>query len=262
MSNPTKNGLIAIIFVLTLSIGGFVFATYSPGKTGSLNLQLGEYVVEMELDEGELSIRDLILQFQRDEDVKRESQALLREFGGYYQASDPNVVEAIAVFGSDSEVAEKLHQKLSDLDSPFERESHFFYDVQDTSLVYALENLDFDHAVSQSLRQMLNERRGPFEESTKEVLLSVPAGNNIIEGRAAACKGGAYFRKNLAIWNLDRTREIDVWVSGQFPCTEDELDPEHTLSKLIQLSYADISRLLGPSPLSETEPALAQILVD
>jgi hypothetical protein len=192
---------------------------YKSDKPGSLKLQVGDSQLKINLVGDTLSIKSMLDHLFKDETTKRESGALLKEFGSFYQPSDP-------------------------------------------SLVTVLEQQDIQSEVAKRLRNLLYSLKGPFEEQAKEILLSVPQGNRIPAGRAASCKGSTFYRREIRIFNLQRTNSISAYVSGSFPCPEVEIDDQKEIGKLIQISYLDMKKLIGDSTLIAKEPGFAEILID
>ena len=249
---------IAIIII----VGIFSFVLFESKRPGSLKLQLGDNQLEMSLEGDTLSVKKMLDLLFKDDLVKRESGALLKEFGNFYQASDPSIVEVIEDQDIESAVANKLRQLLYRLKGPFDRSKHTFYNVEDVQMVDAIEKLGFDHSVSKELRELLIYRKGPFEEQAVEIRISVPAGNRIKEGRAASCKGNDFYRREIRIFNHQRTNSISTFVSGSFPCTKKETDSKNDITKLIQISFSDMKQLIGDSTLSGKELGYAEILID
>jgi hypothetical protein len=226
-----------------------------------LKIQIGDSELDISLEGDSLSVRNMLDVLFKDDETRRESSALLKEFGGYYEPADPAIIEVIAQQDVQSEVSVRLRNMLNNLRGPFDRSLHTFYDIQDTEIVDAIETLGYDHPVSDQLRELLAFRKGPFEEKAKEVFLSVPAGNNIPIGRAASCANNEFYRKEIIIYNKLKTNSIFVYVSSRFPCPELE-NGESNLNKLIQLTYDEMKKLIGDSPLSEFEMGFAEVLVD
>jgi len=61
---------------------------------------------------------------------------------------------------------------------------------------------------------------------------------------------------------LQRTKSISIFVSGSFPCPEVDNEANNDISKLIQISFGDIKKLIGNSALGQTEHGFAEILID
>lgn len=253
-----------LIYALTIIviIVIFSFLLYRSDKPGSFKLQVGDNQLEMALEGDTLSIKKMLNHLFKDDEAKRESRALLKEFGSFYLPSDPGLVEVIEKQDAESEVAKKLRSLLYNLKGPFERSTHTFYDVQDVDLVDAIEKLGFDHPVSKELRELLIYRKGPFKEQAEEIILSVPSGNRIQTGRAASCKGNKFYRREIRIFNLQRTNSVSAYVSGSFPCPENDREVRSDINKLIQISYADMKNLIGTSTLGRKEPGFAEIVID
>jgi hypothetical protein len=264
MTHFTKTKKPHLIYgaVLVIIVGVFSLLLYKSDKPGSLKLQLGDSQLEINLEGDSLSIKSMLDHLFKDETTKRESGALLKEFGSFYQPSDPSLVTVLEQQDVQSEVAIRLRSLLYNLKGPFERSAHTFYDVQDVHIVDAIERLGFDHAVSKELRELLVYRKGPFEEQAKEILLSVPQGNGIPEGRAASCTGSEFYRREIRIFNLQRTNSISAYVSGSFPCPEADTEGQDEIGKLVQISNLDMKKLIGDSTLIAKEPGFAEILID
>lgn len=250
-------GVVIVIIVAIFSI-----LLFKANKPGSLKLQVGNNQLEMTLEGDTLSIKKILDKLLKDKESARESGALLREFGHFYQPTDPGLVDEIEQQGVESEVSKRLRALLYNLSGPFERSSHTFYNVQDVEMVDAIEKLGFDHPVSKELRALLIYRKGPFEERAKEILLSVPSGDSIPKGRAAACKGNEFYRREIRVFNAQRTRSVTVYVSGSFPCPEINQDKESDIGNLVQISYTDMKDLIGDSPIIGKERGFAEILID
>jgi hypothetical protein len=243
-------------------IGVFSFLLYKSDKPGSLRFQIGDNELEISLEGDTLTIKNMLDHLFKDETTKRESSALLKEFGSFYQPSDPGLVEVIEQQDIESEVAKKLRHLLYDLKGPFERSTHTFYDVEDVHIVDAIEKLGFDHAVAKELRELLIYKKGPFEEQTIEIIISAPSENRIAAGRAASCNGSKFYKREIRIFNLQRTNSISAYVSESFPCLESDKEEKSEIGKLIQISSADMKNLMGDSPLGENKPGIAEILID
>ncbi len=253
-----------LIYAVVLIIVVVIFSAllYKAEKPGTLKLQLGDNKLEMTLEGDELSVKKMLDILFKDKEAKRESSALLKEFGDYYQPTDPSIVSALEKQNKESEVSKELRTLLYNLRGPFDRSTHSFYNVEDVHIVDAIEKLGFDHAVSKELREMLIYRRGPFQEKAKGIFISVPAGNRIKKGRAASCKGNEFFRREIRVFNVQRTNSVSVYVSGSFPCPETDSENPAEISKLVQLSYDDMKLLIGDSPVIGKESAFAEILID
>lgn len=258
---PTNPHLIYGVSIVIIVII-FSFILYKSEKSGTLKLQLGDNQLEMSIEGDTLSIKNMLDHLFKDENTKRESGALLKEFGSFYQPNDPSIVAIIEKQDIGSEVANKLRTLLYGLKGPFQRSAHTFYNVENVDVVDAIEKLGFDHAVSKELRELLVYRKGPFEEKAEEVFISVPTGNKIPIGRAASCKGNKFFRREIRIFNTQRTNSISTYVSGSFPCPEIENDNNNKIGKLIQISFSDMKKLIGESPLVAKETGYAEILID
>ncbi|WP_444928978.1 hypothetical protein ACJJIF_14095 [Microbulbifer sp. SSSA002] len=247
--------------IIVLVVMSFCLLLYKNESNGSLRVKVGNNELELQIDGDSraVSIRRVLNQLFQDEEASRESKALLKEFGNFYLPTDPELIGEIEKQPLQSEVSERLRELLYGLKGPFNRQAHNYYDIENVQIVDALSGLEFNHPVSKGLRELLIYRRGPFEERSKEVLLSVPAGNNIPAGRAASCRGNDFFRREIRIFNAQRTHSISVFVSGSFPCNTDTANDIH---RLIQLSYADMKNLLGDSPMGAKEPALAEIMIN
>ncbi|WP_445359181.1 hypothetical protein [Microbulbifer sp. ANSA005] len=263
MSAGKPNRNIHIIYgsILVLIVLSFCFFLYKSEKIGSLRIKVGNSELELQVDgnNSAVSIRSVLGKLFQDEEARRESKALLKEFGNFYLPTDPELIGEIEKQPIKSDVSQRLRELLYGLKGPFDRKAHSYYDIKSVQVVDAIRGLEFNHPVSKGLREMLIYRRGPFEERSKEVLLSVPAGNSIPSGRAASCRGNDFFRREIRIFNTQRTNSISVFVSGSFPCTADTSNDIH---RLIQLSYADMKNLLGDSPVGAKEPALAEIMMN
>ncbi|WP_444934463.1 hypothetical protein [Microbulbifer sp. JTAC008] len=247
--------------IIALIVLSFCFLLYKSESNGSLRVKIGNNELELQIDDNNqsVSIRALLDKLFQNEEASRESKALLKEFGNFYLPTDPELIGEIEKQPVKSQVSRRLRELLYGLKGPFDRQAHSYYDVESLQVIDAISGLEFNHPVSKGLREMLIYRRGPFEERSKEVLLSVPAGNSIPSGRAASCRGNDFFRREIRIFNTQRTNSISVFVSGSFPCTADTSNDIH---RLIQLSYADMKKLLGDSPVGAKEPALAEIMMN
>lgn len=258
--NTMKIHIVYGIFIL-LIVGIFSYVVLVGNKSGSLKVIIGDTEVDINLAGDSLSVRSMLDTLFKDDDTKRESTALLKEFGGYYEPADPAIVEVIAQQDVQSEVSVRLRNMLDNLRGPFDRSLHTFYDIQDADIVDAIETLGYEHAVSYQLRELLAYRRGPFEEKAKEVLLSVPEGDNIPSGRAASCTSNEFYRKEIRIYNKLKTNSVSVYVSSRFLCPEIE-NGDDNLGRLIQLPYEEMEKLIGDSPLAELESGFAEIIVE
>ncbi|MGR5221843.1 hypothetical protein ACPV4B_16575 [Vibrio parahaemolyticus] len=252
-----RNYAIAAVVIIVVL---FVVFLYGTGNSGALKLKVGDSELEMKVEDNTLSIKEMLELLLKDEDTKRESAALLKEFGNFYKPTDPALIQEIAQQNIKSEVSQQLRSLLYDLKGPFVRSAHTFYDVEKVQIVNAIETLGFDHPVSLKLRELLRYRKGPFEEHAKEILVSVPSGNRIPSGRAASCKGNEFYRREVKIFNHQRTHSISVYVSGSFPCPNK--DPDSEINHLIQLSFNDMKNLIGDSPIRKKETAFAEISID
>lgn len=259
MTNASENSALKpmiIIIAVVLVVGIFAFAVVKSNQPGILKLKIGENELEMTMNDGSVTAREMLELLFRNDDAKRESIVILREFGNLYQPDDPMLVDVLAQKDEDSEISKKLLGLLNRLDGPFQRSRHSFYDINDVTLIDAIEQLPFDHPVALKLRILLQKRKGPFVEQFQEVQISVPEGNRIQEGRGAACTGGKFYGRELKIHNQQRSAQVSVYVSGRFPC-----EPDSELHSLIQLNSEEMSKLLGHTAFLRMEVAYAEILI-
>jgi hypothetical protein len=258
----TKLGVhITYVFALIVIVVVFSVLLERTGKTGSLKVQFGESMVEMKLDEGKASVKELLDFLFGDEVRQRETKALLKEFHHFYKVTDSELISEIEVQQGTSEVSEELRGLLYGLRGPFERSLHTFYNIERLDIISAIEKLGFDHPISNGLRGLLNYRKGPFEEQATQILVSVPKNNLIKTGRAASCKENKFFRRSVRIFNKQLTRSIDVYVSGRFPCKVLD-DGASALGNLLQLSFEDMKELIGDSSLMGKEIGFAELNLD
>ena len=262
--NKVRSGIWVhfIYAVLIISIiGVFALLIQEKGRKGSVTIKYRETTVEMHIEDGTTTVKNLLDFLFSEEDRKKETMALLKEFYRVYDIADTALISEIEKQKGSSEISEELRGLLYELRGPFERSLHTFYNIEKPDIVSAIEKLGFEHPVSEGLRSLLNYRKGPFEENAAIVFLSVPQGVPIKLGRAASCKNNKFYRRCIRIFNKQRTRSIDVFVSGRFPCPENS-ETNGDIFKLLQLSYEDMNNLIGNSPLMEKETGYAEITLD
>lgn len=246
----------AYLGFIALIAGAFLYVVLIGGRSGSLQIIVGDNQVDMNVSGRSLPIEEILQNLLSEENEER-TLAILRKSADLYLPSDPAIVAAIAKQGVDSEVANGMRGLLYSLDGPFQRSQHTFYDMEDIGIMKAIEELAFDHVVSQSLRNLVARRRGPFETRATEVLLSVPEGNRIPEGVGATCDSNRFHREDITVFNAQRSKSVDISVTNYFPCPEAD-DP---MAKLIQLSYVDMRKLVGLSPIAHTENGYAALRI-
>lgn len=223
MPDMNKKSVMAIVGVIISAIAiiivGFFIYMFYWGKTGSIKIRLSDnQLVEINLE------------------GKKEKNL-----------SIDKILDELLVKDENKRIATVALLKKHDL-----------YEVSgtDTTIVSAIEKLAFDAPVSKAIRDLLNSHKGPFKYPEEKVELSVPSGVHIQEGKGASCKKNEFYRKEITVFNEDRTKYISsVYVNGHFPCPEND---KSGLIKLIQLSRADMEKLIGDSPLNHKEIGYVQ----
>lgn len=166
MSKPINQNYYIVGAIIVVCL--FAILIYTTGNSGALKLKVGDSELEMRVEQNTLSVKNMLEVLLKDDDTKRESAALLKEFGNFYEPTDPALIQELEHQNIESEVSKQLRRLLYDLKGPFKRSAHTFYDIERVQIVNAIETLGFNHPVSKKLRELLIYRRGPFEEHAKK----------------------------------------------------------------------------------------------
>ncbi|WP_155849248.1 hypothetical protein [Alcanivorax sp. 97CO-6] len=252
----TNATIIAVIAVLGL-LAVLAYTFYSNSKT-KITVNVGDNSIDMELDNSQLKAVEILNLLFNEQNRKRETQALLKEFHNVYYAYDPLITEELAKLKGDEDVAQKLRELLSDLQGPFHRKYHKFYNIEDKSIIDAIEKLGYDHQVSSALRDLMVHAKGPFKEIAKPMRFSVPGGNRIQVGKGASCRSNPYFRRTVKIFDQTKTRMADIIVEQSFDCPVSNDTEESELIDLIQISFQDMKKLVGDAAIPKFEPGFAK----
>ena len=277
--NPSRKYLVNNIVIAVLLTVGLIsiliYTDVTESKT-KVTLNIGDNSVDLELDNSELQAVEILNLLFKEENRKRETQALLKEFYDVYYVEDPQLVDELAVVSGDARISIELRQLLKELRGPFHRKFHKFYDIEDKSIINAIEKLGFVADTGIGNRAAVHDNRlirgveeyvigdlvvhakGPFKEVARPMRFSVPSGNKISEGKGASCRSNPYFRKKIRIFDQTKTRSADILVEYPFDCPVSSSDEESELIDLIQISYTDMKNLIGDSPVPKFEPGYAK----
>ena len=197
-----------------------------------------------------IPINNVIQQIFNDEATKRLFLVLLKEERDLYQPTDPEIVKAIGELKYDDKVSEGLRKLSTSHIGPFEEQGTA--DEPDASS----EKKNPETKVRIRDQPDKKDQSNNIEQRT-EVSLSVPAGNRIKQGKAASCRDNQFSRQDVKILNEQQKKSVTVFVGNSFDCPE----KYKYLKDLIQLSYADMKELIGPSPLHRLEKGFAQRVI-
>lgn len=255
-SNYTKVLLIKV-FALVVAFVFILFAFNRPSQS-TLKIDIGGQIIELGIQNDEVKISVLISKLFESEVSKVQTEALLREFHKLYYIEGHNLVNIIESIDENSFLSQKLRELLGGLRGPFRRDLHSFYNIQDTEIAEAIEKLGYDHKVSVALRKLLIYRKGPFASQEKEIIITLPSGNEIKEGFAASCRQNEFYRENIRIFDSKRRKSIDVYVRNPIGCSSEQIE----LFNLIHLSQADMQKLLDGSPILKHQKAFGILQIE
>lgn len=246
-----KNSNFDIIFkaVIALSIVSFlayfVYEAFTSQSKSKLKVDLGGYIVEVDINNDYVEINSIISKLFETETNRITTQALLREYYRLYDINDPQLVEYIKKIDQQAFLAEELRELLAELKGPFKRELHSFHDVTNTEIATAIKDLGYTHPVAEALRKLLKRREGPFEEIEKEIEVRLSANKQLKAGYASACRKNFFFGREIRVFNEARSRSSWLYVNDAIPhCTGAESE------KVIEISEHDLRSLLGELPVA------------
>lgn len=247
-----------VLGVLALAIFG-VIAAKDTTQSSNIKINVGENSIEMGFEKDGLTLRQILDELFKDEDQRRETYALLREFNEVYELNDERLIHRISREPGNTALADRFRRLLFMLQGPFDRDFHKYYDVEQESVVEAIAGLDYDHKVARRIRDLRNESKGPFEERIKPVRIGILEDGKIATGYAAVCRNGDYYREQIHLFEPNYEKIITVNAFEPRPCPS--IDPTHEDANppLVRISRADARRLFGDRALSEIESGFAQI---
>lgn len=257
-SNSLKYGFLTALVIIAGLIAVLIYTNFSESKS-KVTLNIGDNSVDIELDNSQMQAIEILKVLFQEENRKRETQALLKEFYDVYYVKDPQLVNELAAMNGSDQISKELRQLLKDLRGPFNRKFHKFYNIEDKSIINAIEQLGYEHPVSEALRELVVHAEGPFREVALPVRISVPAGNKISKGTGASCRSNHFFRKSVRIFDQTKTRSVDIIVDKPFDCPVSSAGDKSELIDLIQVSYEDIKELIGNSAVTKFEPGFAKV---
>lgn len=247
-----------VLGVLALTIFG-VIAANKTTQSSNIKINVGENSIEMGFEKDGLTLRQILDALFNDEEKRRETYALLREFNEVYELNDEHLIHRISREPGDTTLADNFRRLLFRLQGPFDRDFHKYYDVEKESVVEAIAGLDYDHKVAKRIRELRNESKGPFEERIKPVRIGILEDGKIATGYAAVCRNGDYFREQIYLFEPNYEKIIAVNAFEPRPCPRVDATRADTIPPLVRISRADARRLFGDRDLSEVEAGFAQI---
>lgn len=247
-----------VLGVLALAIFG-VIAARDTTQSSNIKINVGENSIEMGFEKDGLTLRQILDELFKDENQRRETYALLREFNEVYELNDERLIHRISREPGNTALADRFRRLLFMLQGPFDRDFHKYYDVEQESVVEAIESLDYDHKVAKRIRDLRNESKGPFEERIKPVRIGISEDGKITAGYAAVCRNGEYYREQIHLLGPNYEKIIAVNAFEPRLCPSIDAAGEDANPPLVRISRADARRLFGDRDLSEIESGFAQI---
>lgn len=246
-SKKKSNFIMICKAVVALSIvcflAYFVYEAFRANSKSTLKVDLGGYIVEVDINNDYVEINSIISKLFETETNRITTQALLREYYKLYDINDPQLIEYIKKIDQQAFLAEELRELLIELKGPFKRGLHSFHDVTNTEIATAIKDLGYSHPVAEALRKLLKRREGPFEEIEKVIEVRLSANKQLKAGYASACRKNSFFGKEIRVFNEARNRSSWLYVNNAIPhCTGVESET------IIEVSKYDLISLVGELP--------------
>lgn len=247
-----------VLGALALTVFGVIAANQTT-KSSNIKINVGENSIEMGFEKDGLNLRQILDELFADEERRRETLALLREFNDIYKVSDKRLIDRLSREPGESSLSGNFRRLLFDLQGPFRRNFHKYYDVEQVSVVEAIAKLDYDHEVARRIRELRNESKGPFEERIKPVRIGVSNDGAIASGYAAVCRDGDFYREQLYLFEPSYQKLISVNAFEPRHCPKTDTAGHNAEPPVVRISRVDAERLFGDRILGEYEAGFAQI---